>query len=74
MLGCHVKLGIASPRLPAPPCPALPFAEWIARQQAAGQAPTSPATNLPLRNTDLVENRLAKALIGSLRAGGLLSE
>lgn len=55
----------ASPRLPAP-------SAWIAWQQAAGQAPTSPITNLPLEHTGLTENRNAK-LIGSLRAAGLLS-
>ena len=54
------------------PCPHL-LAAWIARQRAAGQAPTSPATNLPLAHTRLTENRIARALIASLRAAGLLS-
>ncbi|PRW56411.1 ankyrin repeat [Chlorella sorokiniana] len=49
------------------------IAAWIARQQAAGQPPTSPVTNLPLEHTGLTENRIAKAQIGSLRAAGLLT-
>lgn len=48
-------------------------AAWIAQQQAAGQAPRSPLTGLPLSHLILNENRLARSLIASLQVAGLLS-
>lgn len=53
----------------APPSPAA----WIARQQAAGQAPCSPLTNLPLAHTRLAPNRVVGRLIAGLTQAGLLS-
>ena len=56
----------------AVPClPPVPAA-WIARQQAEGAVPSSPATNLPLEHLNLAENRALKAVIASLQAAGLL--
>ncbi|PRW44256.1 U-box domain-containing 17-like [Chlorella sorokiniana] len=47
------------------------IAAWIARQQAAGQAPCSPTTGLPLSHLVLNENRLARSMIAGLQAAGL---
>ncbi|PSC71100.1 putative DNA-3-methyladenine glycosylase 2 [Micractinium conductrix] len=46
---------------------------WIARQQAAGQVPCSPLTNLPLAHTRLAPNRVVGRLIAGLTQAGLLS-
>ena len=51
-------------------CP--PAADWIQRPRPAGQAPCSPLTNEPLQDLTLRPNRLARSLIDSMRAAGLL--
>ena len=57
-----------------PPCPSplSVCAAWIERCQAAGQAPVSPLTNLPLEDLALRPNLLARSLIDSLRVAGRL--
>jgi len=38
----------------------------------AGRPPCSPLTNAPLSHLELNENRLARSMIASLKAAGLL--
>lgn len=47
-------------------------AAWFARQEAAGQAPTSPLTGLTLANRTLQPNRMVRSLADALAAAGLL--
>lgn len=55
------------------PLPSHHFhAAWFARQEAAGQAPTSPLTGLPLANRTLQPNRMVRSLADALAAAGLL--
>jgi hypothetical protein len=56
------------------PCPASPAAAWIARQVAAGLAPCSPLTNVPLPHTELQTNRVVRRLTAALAAAGLRPE
>ena len=46
-------------------------AAWIEQQQAAGQAPRSPLTGLPLEHLVLTPNLALRSLIASLGAGQL---
>ncbi|PRW58253.1 glutamate 5-kinase isoform X1 [Chlorella sorokiniana] len=48
------------------------IATWFARQQAAGQAPTSPLTGLPLANCVLQPNRMVLSLKDALADAGLM--
>ena len=79
-----VALSAMLPTFPAnyilPTCPSTPLlphhprpAAWIARQAAAGQAPCSPMTGLPLEDLSLRPNRALRAVIASIRAAGLLA-
>ncbi|EFN51028.1 hypothetical protein CHLNCDRAFT_141504 [Chlorella variabilis] len=45
---------------------------WIARQKAAGQAPCSPLTNLPLEHLMLTPVRALRSLVAGAQAAGLL--
>ena len=50
-------------------CLAAPAA-WIEQQQAAGKAPCSPLTGLPLEHLALTPNLALRSLIASLKASG----
>lgn len=54
-------------------CRTLCHAAWIARQQAAGQAPCSPSTNQPLPSLQLAPVPKLRNIILGLRAAGQLS-
>jgi hypothetical protein len=45
---------------------------WIARQRAAGQAPSSPLTGAPLASAVLHPSHLVRSMVASLQAAGLL--
>eukprot|EP00887_Chlorella_sp_A99_P003286 scaffold9.g3286.t1 len=45
---------------------------WIARERAAGRAPTSPMTGEPLEHLQLAPNHALRGVIGTLTAAGLL--
>lgn len=48
-------------------------AAWIERQQAAGQAPCSPLTGVPLGSTVLHPNLMARKLVEACQQAGLLA-
>lgn len=48
-------------------------AAWFARQAAAGLAPCSPLTNLPMARLHLTANRALAGIIQALQSAGLLS-
>ena len=68
MLPCFC---LVNPRVTADGLPfCLPCAAaWIEQQQAAGQAPCSPLTGLPLEHLALTTNLALRSLIASLTAG-----
>jgi hypothetical protein len=53
-------------------CPRCCLAGWFARQAAAGQAPCSPLTNLPLEDVSLRPNMTVSSLVRAWQAAGLL--
>jgi hypothetical protein len=52
--------------------PSYSLAGWFAHQAAAGQAPCSPLTNLPLEDLSLRPNATVSGMVQAWQAAGVL--